>query len=110
MLDQIINALIDLLQLLSIPQVGLLHAGPNGGTFIVGVLEGLVLHFDGDVGLFEEGECGVVDAVLSFTQVDQFEQIILQDFGALFFHIDLLGIPVAKLAVVDVEFALGVSG
>lgn len=46
MFDQIIYPLIDLLQLLPVPKVGLLHAGPNRGALIVGILEGLVLHFD----------------------------------------------------------------
>lgn len=110
MLDQVIDPLVDLLQLLSIPEVGLLHAGADGGAFIVGILEGLVLHLDGDIGLFEEGEGGVVDAVLSFAEADQLEEVVLQDLGALFLHVDLLRIPVAELAVVDVELALGVSG
>lgn len=110
MLDQIINALVDLLELLSVPKVGLLHAGPDGRAFIMGILERLVLHFDGDVAFFEEGERGVVDAILAFTEVDQFEEIVLEDLGTLFFHVDLLGVPVAELAEVDVQLALRVSG
>jgi hypothetical protein len=108
-LDEVIYPLVDLLELLAVPKVGLLHGGADGGAFIMRILKGLVLHFDGDVGLLEEGEGGVVDPVLAVTQVDQFEEVILEDLGPLLLHVDLLGVPVAELAEVDEKFGLGVA-
>jgi len=67
----------------------------------VGVFVGLVFHLDGDVGLFEERLSGVVDSVLVFPEVGQFEEVVLQDLCSIFLHVYLFGAPVAELAEVD---------
>lgn len=53
MLYQVIDALVNLFELLPIPQVGLFHGGAYGGPLVVRVLEGLVFHLYGDVGFLE---------------------------------------------------------
>jgi len=52
-LYQVIDAFVDLFELLPIPRVRLLHGGADGGSFVVGVLEGLIFHLYGDVGFLE---------------------------------------------------------
>ena len=70
MFNQIIDTFIDFLQLLSIPKVGFLHAGPDGWTFIMCILEGLIFHLNGDVGFFEKGKCCIIDTIFSLAEVD----------------------------------------
>lgn len=52
-LYQVIDAFVDFFELLPIPQVRLFHGGAYGGSFVVGVLEGLIFHLYGDVGFLE---------------------------------------------------------
>lgn len=47
----------------------------------------------------------VVKLILTFSEARQFHQVVLQSLGFVFLHIDLFGVPVAKLAEVD-----GLSG
>ena len=74
----------------------------------MGILVGLIFHFDGDIGLFEEGLRGVVNSVLVLPQIGQFKEVVLEDLGSFFFHIDLFGAPVAELAEVDPQSGFGV--
>lgn len=69
----------------------------------------MVLHFYGDVGLFEESEGSVVNAGLSVSQVCQFEEIVLQYLSSFLLHVDLLRVPVAKLTVIDPQLGLGIA-
>ena len=74
----------------------------------MGILVGLVFHFDGDIGFFEERLRGVVDSVLVLPQIGQFKEVILKDLGPFLFHVDLFGAPVAELAEVDPQSRFGV--
>jgi hypothetical protein len=107
--NEVINALVYLFDLLLVSLVRLFHRGADGRALAVSVLEGLVLHLNGDVALLEKGQRGVVDAVLPFSKIHQFEEIILQNLGPLFLHVDLLRVPIAKLAVVNPQLRFRIA-
>jgi len=107
-LDQVVDAFIDFLELLPVPQIGLLHGWANGGTFVVCVLEWLILHLYGDIGLLEKSESRIIDSILCVPKAGQFEQIILKDLRSFLLHVDLLGVPVAKLTEIYPQLALGI--
>jgi hypothetical protein len=106
--DEGFDGLVDFFELLLVLDAGLFEGGPDGGAFVVGVLVGLVLHFDRYVRFLEVGLGGVVYLVLVVPQARQLEQVVLQDLRPFLLHVDLLRAPVAEVAQVNPQLRLRV--
>lgn len=109
MLDDVLDALVDFLQLLLILEMRLFHRRAYRWPLVMGVLERLILGLDGVVCFLEKGKGCIVYAIFSISQAGKLEEVVLEDFSPFFLHVDLLSIPIAKLTVIDPILRLRVT-